>query len=100
MRLRLATTLDKAVRASAFSSYRELARAAGIDQAHLHLISAGKKDTWLSTLVALVETLGLSMAELGRLFDEITAKEITAKEIVAYVQVLEERRKQKGNSYL
>lgn len=91
LRLRLAATIDKAKQASGFESYRELAREAGIAQSHLQLIVTGQKDVWLSTLIALLDPLGLSLGTFGRMFEDITDKEIAA-----YVLVLEERRKQKG----
>lgn len=91
LRMRFAAALDKAKEASEFASYRELARGAGMDRAHLQKIAAGKKDIELSTLLTLISAIGLSLTDFGKLFEALTEADVRR-----YREKLAARSKEKG----
>ena len=58
------------------TSYRKWEAASGIPIASISEIMSGDRNAAITTLVTLINTLGVSVEEFGRAFDAITESEI------------------------
>jgi hypothetical protein len=91
IKLRFATALDKLLIQSGLGSYKKLAEAAGMEPAHIQLISVGQLDVTVTTCIAVANALGISYGELASTYDAISVKDVEN-----YVLVLKERRRIRG----
>ena len=76
IKLRYATALAKAMGDSPLSSFRKLAKEAGMEPAHIQKIATGKLDVAVTTSVAIAAALGISYAALAAYYDQVTEKDI------------------------
>lgn len=72
IKLQFAVGLHKALKESSFKSYRQLAKEAGMEPAHMQKIATGKLDVTLTTNFSIALALGISYAELAKYFDNVT----------------------------
>lgn len=70
------------------SSLRKLAAASGTEYAIIQKISTAKKDPQFSTVLSIIEGLGISLTEFAEVFDSIPDKEVTE-----YQKQLEKKQK-------
>lgn len=91
IKLQYATALHKALKDSAIKSFRQLAKNAGMEPAHVQRISTGQLDVGITTTIALVQALNLTLTEFGFYFDSVTEKEISE-----FKKLLEQQKKRKG----
>lgn len=77
IKLIYAVGLSKALKASKFNSFRDLAINSGFELAHIQRIAAGKVDVVLTTTVALAEGLGITYTELSNFYDQVSEKDIS-----------------------
>ncbi|WP_126246209.1 helix-turn-helix domain-containing protein [Chitinophaga rhizosphaerae] len=83
IKLRYATALHKAFKASGLKSFRKIASLAGMEPSHIQRIASGKNDVTLTTNVAISKALGITYGEFARYFDEVTSSDI--QEFVKYL---------------
>lgn len=76
IKLRFAAGLEKALKNSGFSSFRQLALHIGFEPAHIQRIATAKVDIALSSAVSLAEGLGISYTELASYYDGVTESDI------------------------
>ncbi|WP_341840399.1 helix-turn-helix transcriptional regulator [Chitinophaga caseinilytica] len=84
IKLRYATALHKAFKASGLKSFRKIASLAGMEPSHIQRIATGKNDVTLTTNVAISKALGISYGEFAQYYDEVTPGDI--KEFVEYLE--------------
>ncbi len=90
IKMKFATGLHKAFKASGLKSMRKVAGLAGMEPSHLQRIATGKLDVTLTTNVAIATAFGLTYAEFAKYYDDVSPKDI--KE---YLELLESQ-KRKG----
>lgn len=91
IKLQYAVGLYKALKNSSFKSYRQLAKEAGMEPAHMQKIAVGKLDVTLTTNVAIATALGITYTELAAYFDGITEND--TEDFILY---LEEQKQLRG----
>lgn len=87
IKLRYSTAFNKALNDSEFKSFRELALSVGLEPAHIQRIATGKVNVVLTTVIALVEGLGISFNVFGKYYDEVSESDI-----MQFLEALEERK--------
>jgi transcriptional regulator with XRE-family HTH domain len=92
IKMRFAAALHKAIKNSSLDSYRQLAKEAGMESAHIQKISTGKLDLSLTKIIAISDALGLSFADLADFYVKVTDKDMEA-----FLQSLEMQKKIRGN---
>lgn len=93
IKFRFAVSLYKALLKSRHTSFRQLAKEAGMEPAHMQRISVGKLDVSLTTNISIANALGISYTELASYYDGITK---TDEE--TFIQYLEEQKKLRGKN--
>jgi hypothetical protein len=78
IRLRYAVALEKALKASKFNSFRDLALHIGFEPSHIQRISSGKVDVVLTTNISLAEGFDLTFAQLSAFYDKVTQDDMNA----------------------
>lgn len=58
------------------SSMRQLEAESGLSYTIIHGVSVGKRDLQFSSLMTIIESLGLSFSEFAKAFDKITDQQI------------------------
>lgn len=91
IKFRYAAALYKALQKSPFTSFRKLAKEAGMEPAHIQKISVGRLDVTLTTSTAIANALGISYSELSSYYDNLTEKDIEK-----FVQYLAEQKAIRG----
>lgn len=76
IKLRYATALLKALQNSHLKSFRQFAMEAGMEPAHMQLISTGQLDVALTTSVALANALNIPYSKLATYYDEVTDEDV------------------------
>lgn len=61
------------------SSMRQLESESGLSYTIIQNLSVGKRDIQFTSLITLVENLGLSFSEFAKLYDTITDKQMAAE---------------------
>ncbi len=93
MKFRYAVGLYKALQDSPLKSYRQLAKEAGMEPAHIQRISVGKLDVTLTTNVSIANALGFSYTSFSSYYDNITDKDVDE-----FLEYLEMQKKLRGNT--
>ena len=93
IKFRYAVGLYKAFLKSRHTSYRQLAKEAGMEPAHMQKVSVGKLDVSLTTNISIANALGISYTELAGYYDSVTKAD---EEI--FILNLEEQKKLRGKS--
>ncbi|MDB5277303.1 MAG: hypothetical protein JWR61_2258 [Ferruginibacter sp.] len=62
-------------------SMRQLEAESGLSYTIIQNTSAGKRDIQFTTLLTMIENLGLSFTEFAKLYDKITEKQISDEKI-------------------
>ncbi|MEX6689674.1 helix-turn-helix transcriptional regulator [Danxiaibacter flavus] len=75
LKWRFAVALYKAVKESGIKSFRQLAKEAGMEPAHIQKVSVGKLDVTLTTTIAIANALGISFTDLASYFDGVSKKD-------------------------
>lgn len=75
LKLRFAVALYKAVKESGIKSFRQLAKEAGMEPAHIQKVSVGKLDVTLTTTIAIANAMGISFTDLAAYFDNVSKKD-------------------------
>jgi len=91
IKFRYAAALYKALQKSPITSFRKLAKEAGMEPAHIQKISVGKLDVTLTTSIAIANALGISYSELSTYYDNLTGNDIEV-----FTQYLTEQKKLRG----
>ena len=90
---RFAAALQKALKDSKLDSYRQLAKEAGMEPAHIQKISTGRLDLSLTKIIAISDALGLTFADLADFYVTLTEKDMGD-----FLQSLETQKKVRGNN--
>ena len=93
IKLRFAAAVHKALKDSKLDSYRQLAKEAGMESAHIQKISTGKLDLSLTKIIAISDALGLSFADLADFYVKLTEKDMEA-----FLQSLELQKNIRGKN--
>ena len=72
IKFRFAVALYKALKDSSLTSFRKLAKEAGMEPAHIQKIAAGKLDVTLTTNIAINKALGIKYSQLAEYYDNVT----------------------------
>ena|SRR5258706_15598567 len=83
MKFRYAAGLYKALKNSKWTSFRKLAKEAGMEPAHVQKISVGKLDVSLTTSVSIATSLKISYTQLAAYYDEVSEQDL--KEFEEYL---------------
>lgn len=84
IKLRYAAGLYKALKNSQWSSFRKLAKEAGMEPAHIQKISVGKLDVSLTTNISISNALNISYTALSEYYDSVT--EVDLNEFMKYLE--------------
>jgi transcriptional regulator with XRE-family HTH domain len=93
IKIRFAAAIYKALKISELDSYRQLAKEAGMESAHIQRISTGKLDLSLTKIIAISDAFGLSFKELAGYYDSLTDTDLDN-----FLQALKEQKRTKGNN--
>ena len=93
IKLQFAAAISKALKNSRLDSYRQLAKEAGMEPAHIQKISTGKLDLSLTKIIAISDALGLTFADLADFYVNVTEKDMDD-----FLQSLEMQKKIRGNN--
>lgn len=76
IKFQFAVALNKALRESELSSFRSLAKQAGMEPSHVQKISVGKLDVSFTKCIALADALKISCTKLFSYYDKVTPQDI------------------------
>jgi transcriptional regulator with XRE-family HTH domain len=93
IKFRFAAALHKALKNSKLGSFRQLAKEAGMEPAHIQRISIGNLDLSLTKIIAISEALGLTFADLADLYVKLTESDLED-----FFKSLETQKKIRGQS--
>lgn len=76
IKFQFAVALNKALQDSELSSFRSLAKQAGMEPAHVQKISVGKLDISFTKCIALADALKMSYTKFSSYYDKVTPQDI------------------------